>query len=445
MFLTEQNEHLLTRCSMSEIALSIENVSKIYRLGLVGTDTLSDDLVRWWHKVRGKEDPFLQVGAENDRGAAGGSDYVWALQNLNIEIKQGEIVGLIGKNGAGKSTLLKLLSQVTAPTQGNIRVKGRLSSLLEVGTGFHQELTGRENIYLNGAILGMRKEEITSKLEEIVDFSGVAKYIDTPVKRYSSGMLVRLGFAVAAHLEPDILVVDEVLAVGDAEFQKKAIGKMKEVSRTGSRTVLFVSHNMGSIRTLCQRGIVLENGMLAFDGSAEDAVQNYLAQQRPEVVDILAHRTDRMGNGKLKFVDIEVINESGKVVNEVVSGDPVQVKLSYEVNGPIDPQKLNVALTFWGQNQNRVLGFSSDEMNRQFGDLKDSGVIILEIPELMLRGGQYSIKLVASEGGTKMEDMLDNIANVCDLTVLAGDLWKVGRPNRQAEMALCHGVFHHER
>ena len=247
---------------MREVVLKIENVSKQYRLGLVGTGTLSDDLKRWFYKIRGKEDPFLKVGDLNDRGVEGG-EYVNALSDINLEIKKGEVLGIIGKNGAGKSTLLKLLSEVTTPTMGSIKVKGRIAALLEVGTGFHPELTGRENIFLNGAILGMTKKEIASKIEEIIEFSGVLKYIDTPVKRYSSGMKVRLGFAVAAHLEPDILVVDEVLAVGDAEFQSKSIGKMKDVASEG-RTVLFVSHNMNSVARLCARGVVFGQGTSGF-------------------------------------------------------------------------------------------------------------------------------------------------------------------------------------
>ena len=244
------------------VILKIENISKQYRLGLVGTGTLTHDLNRFWHSIRGKDDPYLKIGAVNDRNAKATTDYVWALQDIDFEVNQGEVLGIIGKNGAGKSTLLKILSRVTSPTTGVIKTKGRIASLLEVGTGFHPELTGRENIYLNGAILGMTKLEIVSKIDEIVEFSGCELYIDTPVKRYSSGMTVRLAFAVAAHLEPDILIIDEVLAVGDAEFQKKAIGKMQDISKGEGRTVLFVSHNMAAVKSLCSRGIVLENGKL---------------------------------------------------------------------------------------------------------------------------------------------------------------------------------------
>ncbi len=262
---------------MSEIVLKVENVGKQYRLGYVGTRSLNDDIKRWWHRARGLEDPFLKIGETNDRASRGESDYVWALQNVNFEVKKGEVLGIIGKNGAGKSTLLKLLSKVTGPTTGQIKVDGKIASLLEVGTGFHPELTGRENIFLNGAILGMTKAEIKGKFDEIVDFAGVERYIDTPVKRYSSGMYVRLAFAVAAHLEPDILIVDEVLAVGDAAFQKKAIGKMKEVRQGGNRTVLFVSHNMASIKNLCTRVLLMENGKLAHSGNTEVIISKYLS------------------------------------------------------------------------------------------------------------------------------------------------------------------------
>jgi lipopolysaccharide transport system ATP-binding protein len=263
--------------------IKIQNLSKQYRLGVVGTGTLSNDLKRWWYLVRGKEDPFLKIGETNDRGSKSQSEYVWALKDINLEVNQGEVLGIIGKNGAGKSTLLKILSRVTGPTTGRIDFNGRIGSLLEVGTGFHQELTGRENIFLNGAILGMTKAEIRSKLDEIIDFSGCERYIDTPVKRYSSGMMVRLGFAVAAHLEPEILVVDEVLAVGDAEFQKKAVGKMQDVSRKDGKTVLFVSHNMASVKNLCTKGVLLENGRLKMEDAVDKVIDAYLKVQTEKV------------------------------------------------------------------------------------------------------------------------------------------------------------------
>lgn len=261
---------------MSNTVIEFNNVGKQYILGTIGTGTLSQDLNRWWANIRGKEDPYLKIGETNDRTQKGNSRFVWALRNINFKVEQGDVVGIIGKNGAGKSTLLKILSRVTSPTTGNIKIKGRIASLLEVGTGFHPEMTGRENIFMNGSIMGMTKAEIKSKFDEIVDFAGVAKYVDTPVKRYSSGMMVRLGFAIAAHLEPEILVVDEVLAVGDAEFQKKAIGKMQDVSKGEGRTVLFVSHNMAAIRSLCTRGIMLKNGMVNFIGTIPDTLDHYL-------------------------------------------------------------------------------------------------------------------------------------------------------------------------
>jgi lipopolysaccharide transport system ATP-binding protein len=289
--------------------IRIENLSKQYRLGQVGTGTLSNDLKRWWYRARGKEDPFLKIGDTNIRKTTGESEYVWALKDINLEVSQGEVLGIIGRNGAGKSTLLKILSKVTGPTTGRIDYNGRIGSLLEVGTGFHPELTGRENIFLNGAILGMTKAEIKSKLDEIVDFAGVERYIDTPVKRYSSGMIVRLGFAVAAHLDPEILVVDEVLAVGDVEFQKKAVGKMQDVSRNAGRTVLFVSHNMASVKKLCTRGIVLRDGEICFNGEVNKAVDFYLSKH-----DLIGSRITEKIDKLDPAIKIEsiVVNESSK-------------------------------------------------------------------------------------------------------------------------------------
>ncbi len=292
---------------MSDIAIKVENLSKAYQLGDFGTGTLSRDIERWWALIRGKEDPFLQVGEVNDRTSKGESDIVWSLKDINFDIKAGDAVGIIGRNGAGKSTLLKVLSRVTAPTTGNIKVKGRIASLLEVGTGFHPELTGAENIYLNGAIMGMSKREIKRKFDEIVDFAGVERYVDTPVKRYSSGMYVRLAFAVAAHLESEILIVDEVLAVGDAEFQKKCIGKMNDVSKGEGRTVLFVSHNLASIATLCNRSLVLNNGNVAFNGPITQGIDFYVnannnnnsfafRNDKPKSTDILAIRVLNLKN-----------------------------------------------------------------------------------------------------------------------------------------------------
>lgn len=260
---------------MAKTVIKIENLSKLYRLGVWGTGTLRDDLAKYFSKLRGKSDPTQTIGSTNTLSEID-QDYIWALRDINLEVKQGEVLGIIGKNGAGKSTLLKILSQITSPTSGSIKMKGRVASLLEVGTGMHGELTGRENIFLNGAILGMQKWEIKRKFDEIVDFSGIAKYVETPIKRYSSGMSVRLGFAIAAFLEPEILIVDEVLAVGDAEFQKKAIGKMQDVSKGEGRTVLFVSHNLNSVRSLCTKSVVLKSGCLNFEGDVNEGISRYL-------------------------------------------------------------------------------------------------------------------------------------------------------------------------
>ena len=297
-------------------AIEFNHVGKQYRLGLVSTGTISHDLNRWWQTaILRKEDPYLKIGSVNDRTAKADSDYVWALRDIDFKVEQGDVVGIIGKNGAGKSTLLKLLSKVTGPTVGSIRARGRIASLLEVGTGFHQEMTGRENIYMNGAILGMTKREIAAKLDEIVDFSGCERYLDTPVKRYSSGMMVRLGFAVAAHLDPEILVVDEVLAVGDAEFQKKAIGKMQDVSKGEGRTVLFVSHNMASVRQLCNSGVLLENGMVKYLGDIENTVDEYLQGTRLSQDDFIDNITYQASHLRVDSVSVNDSNHNPVILN----------------------------------------------------------------------------------------------------------------------------------
>ncbi|MBR3565429.1 MAG: ATP-binding cassette domain-containing protein [Paludibacteraceae bacterium] len=308
-------------------AIEFNNISKQYRLGVVSTGTLSHDLKRFWTvSVLGKEDPYLKIGEENDRSVKGESEYVWALRDIDFKVEQGDVVGIIGKNGAGKSTLLKLLSKVTAPTTGTIRAYGRIASLLEVGTGFHPEMTGRENIYLNGAIMGMTKKEIDRKLDEIVAFSGCERYIDTPVKRYSSGMTVRLGFAVAAFLDPEILVVDEVLAVGDAEFQKKAIGKMHDISRGEGRTVLFVSHNMASIKQLCNRGVLLENGRVKYIGEIKDTVEQYIGNGLTDKTHFYEDLTTAPGNDviRLRSFQIKPLNANNQI--DITTGISFQIE-----------------------------------------------------------------------------------------------------------------------
>ena len=307
------------------ILIKVEDISKQYRLGDIGTGALAHDVNKWWHKVRGKENPYLKIGETNVRAVKGESDYVWALKDINFEVKQGEVLGIIGRNGAGKSTLLKILSKTTTPTTGSIKIKGRIASLLEVGTGFHPELTGRDNIFLNGAILGMTKREIKNKFDEIVDFAGVERYIDTPVKRYSSGMYVRLAFGVAAHLEPEILIVDEVLAVGDAEFQKKALGKMKEVSEKGGRTVLFVSHNMLAIKNICDTILVLENGYVKIKADVNEGINSYLKHNQFGKKQNNFQNKDLFSNSLVKLLSAKLITEN----DTVLSSDEIKICLDF--------------------------------------------------------------------------------------------------------------------
>ena len=316
---------------MNNKAISVEHLYKQYRLGMVTTGTISHDLNRWLHKLKGKEDPYQLVTTQNDRTQKSSSDYVWALNDINFEVKQGEVLGIIGKNGAGKSTLLKILSKVTSPTKGNIKVNGRIASLLEVGTGFHPELSGRENIFLNGAILGMTKQEIKRKFDEIVDFSGVDKYIDTPVKRYSSGMYVRLAFAVAAHLESEILIVDEVLAVGDAEFQKKCLGKMKDVSSGEGRTVLFVSHNMTAVNTLCNRCIYLKNGGLFAEGTTDLIVDQYLNNEHQSKTYVEWSDGKNPGDDVVKLKSARLIDENLNKIDFTSIHKSIGIEIIYQV------------------------------------------------------------------------------------------------------------------
>ncbi|MDP5158572.1 MAG: ABC transporter ATP-binding protein [Flaviramulus sp.] len=336
-----------------DIILSIENVSKQYRLGQIGTGALGHDLNRWWHRIRGKEDPYLKIGEVNDRSTKGTSDYVWALKDINFKVERGEVVGVIGKNGAGKSTLLKLMSRVTSPTTGEINFGGRVASLLEVGTGFHGEMTGRENIFLNGAILGMTKKEIASKLDEIIEFSGCERYIDTPVKRYSSGMYVRLAFAVAAFLEPEILIVDEVLAVGDAEFQKKAIGKMQDISRGGGRTVLFVSHNMAAVKQLCSKVIVLEFGTVVFEGNTNDGIEYYL--QSNQYDGYIGHYVNEAVE-ESGFVSLALLDKNYAIRTEFGFDELITIKINVKVT----EQYLNSHIGFRVIDRNERVIFTSE-------------------------------------------------------------------------------------
>lgn len=372
---------------MNKVVIKAENISKQYRLGLVGTGTVKDDMKRWWYNLRGKEDPFLKVGEANDRSTKGESDYVWSLKDINFEINQGDSVGIIGRNGAGKSTLLKILSQVTQPTTGKIYTKGRIASLLEVGTGFHPEMTGRENIFLNGAILGMRKHEIQRKLDEIIAFSGVERYIDTPVKRYSSGMYVRLAFAVAAHLESEILIVDEVLAVGDAEFQKKCLGKMNDVSKGEGRTVLFVSHNMAAVKSLCSSGILLESGRLTFSGNSDECISNYLKDGNVEGASIRFFGND-FGNEIFKLNSISAKNENRNI------DDPINEKYPIEIVTNIDFfQEGLFNLTFHLYNELGEAMFSFYDKENSATVEKGNNILKCAMPSDFFQSGNFSLAL----------------------------------------------------
>ena len=386
------------------VAIKIENLSKQYRLGTIGTGTISHDLNRIFAKIRGKEDPFLKIGETNDRSRKGASDYVWALKDINFEVEQGEILGIIGKNGAGKSTLLKILSKVTGPTIGSIKAKGRIASLLEVGTGFHPELTGRENVFLNGAILGMTKLEIKSKLDEIVDFAGVERYLDTPVKRYSSGMMVRLGFAVAAHLDPEILVVDEVLAVGDVEFQKKAIGKMQDVSANSGRTVLFVSHNMASIRKLCGRGILLEQGQIICNDNVDNVIEHYLKNENEKLnqkgISNWNNETEQPGTDSFKLT--KVFSASASTISEVkgLFSNNEEIIIIIETKALEELQ--NMRLNFKLKDKNDVLIFTTSSHSKE-KNKKAIGFCryLVTIPSHLLNQGTYTVELQAGMPGVK--------------------------------------------
>lgn len=383
---------------MKDIILKAENISKQYRLGTVGTGTLSHDLNRWWHKIRGKEDPYLKIGETNDRSTKGNSDYVWALQDINFEVKRGEVLGIIGKNGAGKSTLLKILSKVTAPTTGSIKSKGRIASLLEVGTGFNGELTGRENVYLNGAILGMTKKEITEKLDEIIAFSGCERYIDTPVKRYSSGMTVRLAFAVAAFLEPEILVIDEVLAVGDAEFQKKAIGKMQDISKGEGRTVLFVSHNMAAVKSLCTRGIVMENGRVVFEGGIDEVVDLYLnsnqAIDETQLKNVGFFDFSKNPNKKYKeggILSVEIFCE-GKRTNSLLTGKNVEFHFAF--SNPVKYKEPVLGIVIKDDEDLPILGLNNRNTGDSLKHKESEGIIKLYFPVFrLIKSKNYKVDI----------------------------------------------------
>ena len=385
----------------SDIILKVEDVGKQYRLGLVGTGTLSHDVNRWWSKLRGKEDPYLKVGEANDRAGKGNSPYVWALQDISFNVKRGEVLGIIGKNGAGKSTLLKILSRVTSQTLGQIKTKGRIASLLEVGTGFHPEMTGRENIYLNGAILGMTKAEINGKIAEIIDFSGCLRYVDTPVKRYSSGMKVRLAFAVAAHLEPDILIVDEVLAVGDAEFQKKAIGKMQDISNSDGRTVLFVSHNMTAVKNLCQRGVLLENGRITLEDDITNVIDKYLSIDGSTALkEVFTDETRRIGSHKLMKA-IEIVTAD----RDVYTNEDLLFKLTFDHT---DTQELTLGYVIKDDKGTSVHAANMQQYNLKYRLDKGHTIDVL-LKRIPLAPGKYTISLYLGNGSYDVDIIEDAI------------------------------------
>ncbi len=386
---------------MSSPVIHIDNLSKQYRLGEVSTGSIAHDINRWWHRLRGNDDPYLKIGEENNRAQKGNSEYVWALRNISFEVRQGEVLGIIGRNGAGKSTLLKILSRTTAPTLGEVKIKGRVASLLEVGTGFHPELTGRDNIFLNGAILGMTRAEIKSKFDEIVDFAGVERYIDTPVKRYSSGMYVRLAFGVAAHLEPEILVVDEVLAVGDAEFQKKCLGKMKDVSDKGGRTVLFVSHNMTAVKSLCQTGLLLENGKINKYGDVNSVVDTYMRTVGTERLKFWP-REDAPGNEIAKLLEIEIIAEDDVLYID----NPIDIRFKIALTDNIDGP-LNLSLVINNQEGIPVFNVGSHAKKT------DNKIIeaICHIPANLMNDDFYIIRvLLVLDSSIALFDLHDIIA-----------------------------------
>ncbi|MBL4674838.1 MAG: ATP-binding cassette domain-containing protein [Mucilaginibacter sp.] len=376
---------------MSSKAISIQNLSKAYQIGDFSSGTISRDLERYWAKLRGKEDPFLKIGEENDRTSLGKGDIVWSLRDINFDIEQGDTVGVIGRNGAGKSTLLKILSRVTSPTTGTIKIKGRIASLLEVGTGFHPELTGRENIYLNGAILGMRKTEIKRKFDEIVGFAGIERYIDTPVKRYSSGMYVRLAFSVAAHLESETLIVDEVLAVGDAEFQKKCLGKMGDISKGEGRTVLFVSHNMGLINQLCNHSIYLKNGLIMDFDKSEVVVNRYLLDNGQSFEeDLTANFTSAESNENVLLRSFEIIPhyQNQKSFN---SGHPIHLQFSFEVQKPVDGLRIGFEVISPSTEQCVFRAFHDDSYAENKILQSGNFNLIAQIPANLLNSGQYIV------------------------------------------------------
>lgn len=422
---------------MSDTVIRVESLYKKYRLGNVGISTLREEINSFWTKVKGKDNSKLKIGENILSNDTKENKFVWALQDINFEVKQGEVLGIIGKNGAGKSTLLKILSKITNPTQGRIKVKGRIASLLEVGTGFHPELTGRENIFLNGAILGMSKSEIRHKLEEIIEFSGILGHIDTPVKRYSSGMYVRLAFAVAAHLEPEILIIDEVLAVGDYDFQQKCLGKVNQVSNEG-RTVIFVSHNMQIIQSISNNILLLDNGRVnMFTSQVTSTIQYYLSNKNNFSTQILSKRQDRLGSNKIKFMDLKILDKEGKERVEFYTGESMKVKVFFKIyDGLFANKKLFIGLNILDSYAQIVASIVSDELGVFFENIEDKSYFLFYIPKILLRSGNYHINLVLTHTDTRQENFLDSIENVMKFNILASDYWNSGKINRSGSHSI---------
>ena len=369
-------------------SIKVENLSKLYRLGDVGRGTIKDDLSRFWHRVRGKEDPFLKIGQTNDRTNKESMEFVWALQNINFEVNQGEVVGIIGRNGAGKSTLLKIITKITSPTTGKINIRGRIASLLEVGTGFHPDLTGRENVFMNGAILGMRKWEIQKKFDEIVDFAGVAAYIDTPVKRYSSGMIVRLGFSVAAHLEPEILIVDEVLAVGDMEFQKKCLTRMKNISQNDGRTVVFVSHNMSAVRTLCSNAILLNKGGVEYVGDTAKCIGLYLGEENQENVNFKKFNLFSKDNS-FHLSQMSIKGKSSEITEPLIEDEGIDLIADFELMDD-NPDRFHITYHLNNQVGEALFSFTHTQSAKLS---KGKNRLVCHFTNQFFQSGNYSVSL----------------------------------------------------
>jgi lipopolysaccharide transport system ATP-binding protein len=408
------------------IALKVEDVSKMYRLGVTGAGTLAEDLQRFWKGLLGKDDLFSKA-EENDRSVKGHSSHVWALRNISFEIEKGDVLGVIGKNGAGKSTLLKILSRVTTPSTGTLKAKGRIASLLEVGTGFHPELTGKDNIYLNGAILGMTHAEIKRKFDEIVDFSGVERYIDTPVKRYSSGMYVRLAFAVAAHLEPEILIVDEVLAVGDVEFQKKCLGKMNDVSKKEGRTVLFVSHNMGAVQELCNKAMLMQHGTVKEFGETPKVITSYLNSFRNQETSYdLREHLNREGNKKMLITGFEFQNENNERIDSFLAGQSGKIVLEFQVNEPDNINTLHFSIRVSDDMDKNVFHMSNSVANGiefKIDNTLKKGKVECNFENLPLQPGIYYMHFFVSD----LRNVFDHVHYAGKLEVESGNFFGTGK------------------